>query len=56
MNYLKQRRILAVSQMVINLPQKHLGLLLKSESWPIEDSFLEQSSNGNNRTKKKSFK
>lgn len=29
--------------MGINLPQKHLVLLLKSESWPVEKySFLEQ--------------
>lgn len=40
MNSLKQRTILALSQVVINLPWKLLGLLLKSQ--PIEDSFLEQ--------------
>lgn len=56
MNCLKQRTILALSQMGLNLPQKHLGLLLKSESWPTEGSVLEQSSHGINRTKKKQLK
>jgi len=49
MNCFKQRTMLAPRQAVTSLPQKHWGLLLKSESRPMEDSFLEQNSNGNNK-------